>query len=219
MKQIFISAFVLNFLLFSGYLFLEPGIVSAVEDQVVITQTVTGEISITSPSDVTMSPSLASITGGTSNGYASWTITCTDNSGFIATLTASGTPANDYVLIGGSQGDWIDNYTEASYGVADYDWSVSSAAEFGYTATTTTAADLSAVFKTAASAAPCGTGSTMEEAQCWIAASTTARTLMTRNSEAPAGTVLGVQFRAQINGHTVIEDFYYATTTITATTQ
>lgn len=224
MKKILVSAFALYLVACGSFMLFESDDLYAfnttVQDQITITQVVGGDISITSPANVTMSPELGGIAGGTSDGFGVWTIICSDNDGFTAGLTATstGTDASGYVMKGNYEGDWIENYTEGTYGVPDYAWSVSNAAEFGYTATTTTAADLAQAFKSNGSS-PCNTGSTMANDTCWIAASSTSRNLITRTSETLSGVSLSVHFRVQINGHVVTDDTYVATTTITATVQ
>ncbi len=178
-------------------------------------------ISISAPSDCILSPSLGGIAGGTSNCFAVWTITSDNPAGFTASLTASttGTDGSGYVMKGNSQGDWIGNYTEDTYNIPDYDWGGGSgflsAAEFGYTATTTTATDLAAAFKNSAGAC---NGAVMTNDQCWISASSTSRQLINRTSSAIDGISLSVHFRVQINNHAVLQDTYVATTTVTALT-
>ncbi len=178
-------------------------------------------ISISSPSDCVLSPSLGGIGGGISNCFAVWTITTDSPAGFTASLTATstGTDGSGYVMKGNSINDYIANYTESAYNVPDYDWGggsgFSSAAEFGYTATTTTAVDLAAAFKNSAGAC---NGAAMTNDQCWISASSTSRQLINRTSPAIGGTSLSVHFRVQINNHAVLQDTYVATTTVTALT-
>lgn len=217
MKNIFISTLILNILMFSGYIFLEPQEVSALEDQITVTQSVTAEITITSPANVTMSPSIVGITGNPdspSAGYAQWTIVTSNSTGFTATFKASSTD-----MVGDSQGDQIDKYTEATAGVPDYTWTVpSGSAEFGYNATTTTAADLDVSFKSAAGSSPCNVGTVMTNDQCWLSASTSPETLINRTSETTSGgVILGIKFQVEIDNHFVPEDTYTATTTVTAT--
>ncbi len=221
MKKILISAFSLYLVFCGSFVLFESDDLFAAEDadQITVTQSVTADISISAPSDVTMSPSLGGVAGGDSHGYAQWTITTGSVGGFTATLTASGTPAQDYVMLGNTQGDWIDNYTSATYNVPDYTWAVTNAAEFGYTATTSTAANVAQAFKSAGAADPCNVAGTAHEDQCWVAASTTARQVMNRSTSAGSGTQLGIHFRVTINNHSVTTDTYVATTTITATTQ
>lgn len=217
MKNIFISTLILILFMFSGYTFLEPQEIFALEDQITVTQSVTAEITITSPANVTMSPSIVGITGNPdspSAGYAQWTIATSNNTGFTATFKASSTD-----MVGDTQGDSIQAYTEAVNGVPDYTWSVATnAAEFGYNATTTTAADLDVSFKSAAGSSPCNAGSVMTNDQCWLSASTSPETLINRTSETTSGgVILGIKFQVEIDNHFVSEDTYTATTTVTAT--
>ncbi len=217
MKNIFISTLILSLLMFSGYIFLEPQEVLAVEDQITVTQSVTSEITITSPGNVTMSPAIVSITGNPdspSAGYAQWTIRTSNNTGFTATFKASST-----VMLGDAQDDQIDAYTEAVAGVPDYTWTVpSGSAEFGYNATTTTAADLDVSFKSAAGSTPCNIGAVMTNDQCWLSASTSPETLINRATETTLdGVILGIKFQVELDNHFVTEDTYTATTTVTAT--
>ncbi len=176
-------------------------------------------ISITSPSDCVLSPILGGIGGGISNCFAVWTVTTDSPSGFSATLSATttGTDGSGYVMKGNNINDYIANYTEGAYNVPDYTWAVTNAAEFGYTATTTTAADLAQAFLNGGGS-PCNTGSTMTNDQCWISASSTSRQLINRTSPAISGTSLSVHFRVQINNRTpiVTQGTYVATTTVTA---
>ncbi len=174
-------------------------------------------ISISSPSDCVLSPSLGGIGGGISNCFAVWTITTDSPAGFTASLTATstGTDGSGYVMKGNSINDYIANYTESAYNVPDYDWLVTNAAEFGYTATTTTAADLVSAFKNTTGVC---NGAAMTNDQCWIAASSTSRQIINRTSSAISGTNLSVHFRVQINSRApaVNQGTYVATTTITA---
>ncbi len=178
-------------------------------------------ISISSPSDCVLSPNLGGVGGGISNCFAVWTITTDSPSGFTASLTATttGTDGSGYVMKGNSINDYIANYTEGAYNVPDYEWSVTNAAEFGYTATTTDSGDLAQAFLNNGGN-PCNTGSTMTNDTCWIAASSTSRQLINRASPALSGANLSVHFRVQINNRApaVTQGTYVATTTVTALT-
>ncbi len=171
-------------------------------------------ISVSLPDNVTLTPAIGGVTGGTGNGFVSWTIITDNNAGFTATLKASST-----MMVENSQGDNIQAYTEAVNGVPDYDWTVAAnAAEFGYHATTTNSTDLDQSFKSAGSS-PCNTGSTMANNQCWLSASTSPETLINRATETTLdGVILGIKFQVEIDNHVVIEDTYTATTTVTMLT-
>jgi hypothetical protein len=111
-----------------GFGYFEPQLVGAdvVTDSVTVTQSVTTGISITSPADITMSALTTS--ANTAVGSAAWTVT-TNAPGYTLTLYASTAPA---LSRSGGGGNIVD-YTPA---VADTPetWSVSGAAEFGFSA-------------------------------------------------------------------------------------
>ncbi len=98
-------------------------------DPVTVTATVDPTITISSPSNVTMSPN---ITGtGANTGSAEWTVTTNNSAGYKLEVEASASPA----LVSG--GDNIADYTEAVAGTPET-WSIAtSASEFGFTASGT----------------------------------------------------------------------------------
>ena len=89
----------------------EPAIGNAIEDQFTVTQSVTAEISFLTPStDITMSPALAGLTGGTSNGSTYVRVLTNNALGYTMTLTASSSNG----MIGNSQGGTIPAYVPTS---------------------------------------------------------------------------------------------------------
>ena len=104
-----------------------PKISSAVTDDVVVNQTVTSGISITSPSDITMTA--LSTSQNTAVGSATWTVTTNNYLGYSLTVFASTAPA---LARSGGGGNIVD-YTPAVAETPET-WSVSSAAEFGFSA-------------------------------------------------------------------------------------
>jgi len=98
-----------------------------VEDQVVINQTVTAGISITSPSDITMTA--LSMNQDTATGAATWNVKTNNQTGYTLSVNASSTPA----LRDNDTSENFADYTEASAGVPET-WTVSSAYEFGFSA-------------------------------------------------------------------------------------
>jgi len=188
---------------------------ASVQDQVVINLTVTSEITITSPSDVTMSPSIPGLTGGAATGTATWTVITNDSSGYSVTHIASST-----TLDGDTQGDAFAAYTEGTAGVPDFTWSVAAGAkEFGYTVNSyTDSSSIAALFKDNGSA--CNTGSSVTYNRCYIHASTTAETIYNRSTETTSsGTSFTIDYKAESGSSAFItEDTYTATTTVTATT-
>lgn len=196
---------------------LEPTIGSAIEDQFTVTQIVTSEISFLTPAtDITMSPQLAGITGGTSNGSTQVVVHTNNSTGYTMTLTASSSSG----MIGNSEGGNIPAYTPASAGVPDRLFSVATnKAEFGYTVEASTTADLDQSFLDDGS--NCNTGSADVADQCWLNSSTVAETIVNRTSETLAsGATTTIKFRVTINSNpvpSIPEDTYVSTTTLTAT--
>lgn len=104
--------------------FIEPAVLRAqsADDSIVVTQSVTSGISITSPSDINLTA--LSTTKNSAVGSATWTVTTNNQAGYTLNVEASSAPA------------LVDSGTSESF--ADYSsatpetWSVSSAYEFGF---------------------------------------------------------------------------------------
>lgn len=207
--------------LFSVYVVSEPVIThSQATDQFTISQSVTAEISFVTPtSDVTMSPSIPGITGGTANGSAQVRVYTNNNTGFNMTIQASSSPAMQGNVFGGSIRDFA---TTTSGWMAEpaYDFTVpANSAGFGYNIQATSSTDLDQSFLNNGSI--CNAGSSQTSGQCWIGASTTAFTIINRSTQtAASGATSTIYFRTTINSTpspAIPEDTYVATTTLTAT--
>ncbi len=204
--------------LYMSYLAFEPTLgIAQIEDQFIVTQVVTSEISfLTTANDVTMSPSLAGITGGTSNGQTQVVVSTNDPSGYNMTLKASSSAA----MQGNTQGGEIPDYTPSTPTVPDFAFSVAAnTAEMGYTVEASTTADLDQSFKDNGSACDVGAADAVDA--CWLNASTTNETIVNRATETSvSGSTTTVKFRITINSSPsplIPADTYVATTTLTAT--
>jgi len=166
-------------------------------------------ISLTAASDVTMSPALGGITGGTSNGQTSTTVTTNNSTGYALYIVASSTPA----MQGDSQGSSIANYTPAGAN-PDFTFLVgATAGEFGFTPEGT---DIVQAFLDDG-ASTCNTGSTNTADACWNSITTTNQLVASRGTSAPGGIATTLKFRITLgSSHFLVEDTYTATTTITA---
>lgn len=222
MKKYFIRDIGVTVLMFCvvcmGFFISEPALGLAIEDQFTVTQTVTSEISFSTPTtDVVMTPSLGGITGGTSNGTTTVVVLTNNNTGYTMTIKASSSPA----MQGDTQGSSIPDYTQASTYVPDYTYSVPSGYEFGYSVSASTTSDLAQKFKDNGSNT-CNTGSTDTSgaASCWYGLSTTATSTVLRTTATSAsGSTSSIYFKLTINsGSFVVQDTYVATSTLTATT-
>lgn len=172
-------------------------------------QMVSTLLSMTAAADVTMSPTLGGIIGGTSNGSTATTVTTDNPAGYELYIKASSSPA----MQGNSQGDTIANYT--SGGAPDFDFSVAASdAEFGFTpeGSDTAAEYLDNGTNT------CNTGATQTTDKCWAPVTTTNELIARRTSaNNPSGTATTIKFRLTIGASAFkIEDTYTATTTLTA---
>ncbi len=166
-------------------------------------------LTVVPPSPVTLSPSIGGLTGGTSNGSTTFTVTTDDNAGYSVTIQASTSPALAF----------------GAYSFADYapssanpDYTFVNAATSSSFAFSPKGSDTPARFLDNGSSA-CGTGSGNTTGACWDGLSTSAKTVASRASaNHPSGTVTTLHFRAASgSSHVQIAGNYVATTTITIT--
>ena len=163
-------------------------------------------LSVTAAADVTMSPAIGGITGGTANGSTSFTVTTDNPAGYTVTIKASSSPALSSAL------DSFADYS-APASNPDYSFSVSSSASaFAFSPEGT---DIAASFKD--NGATCNTGSGNTADACWAGLSTSPQTIVNRTSaNHTSGTLTTLKFRAQSgSAHVQVAGTYVATTTIT----
>ncbi len=145
-------------------------------------------ISISSPSDVSMSPAISS-GGGVGDGSTSWTVTTDDPLGYTLALSASTDPALT------SSDDGFSNYITASVGTPDFIWSVAADhSEFGFTPE---GSDITSTYKDDGS--NCATGSLDTGSRCWDSITTTQKIIASASSaNNPTGTGTTVRLRAEV---------------------
>jgi hypothetical protein len=202
-----------------GFLVVEPAVSSSasVVSQFTETLGVTSEIAFAqSGSNITMTPNLPGLTGGTANGATQVRVVTNNNTGYNMTIVAS----SSLGMIGNTYGGTIPAYASAVNGVPDFTFTTpANRARFGYTVEASTTADLTQMFKDNGSA--CNAGSADAANSCWIAATTTAVQIINRSSyTADNGATTTIKFRVVINSNPsplIPEDTYVATTTLTAT--
>ncbi len=164
-------------------------------------------ISMTTPSPVTMAPSIQGITGGTANGSTTVTVTTDSAAGYTLTISASQSPA----LTKG--GDSIADYVPG--GVPDFSFTTgASDSHFGYSPS---GVDTASRFKDNGTDT-CNTGSNETALACWDGLDTVAETIANRTSaNTPSGSTTTVHFRVGVGGGVVqTAGVYTATTTLTA---
>ncbi|KKS77946.1 MAG: hypothetical protein UV64_C0005G0022 [Parcubacteria group bacterium GW2011_GWC1_43_11b] len=145
-------------------------------------------LTVSSPSDVTLSPAIDASGGGTSDGTAVWTITTNSPAGYSLTLSADASPA-----LRSAGGSFTDLPVTVA-GTPDFSWSVpTNQAYFGYTAE---GSDVATSFLD--NGTTCGTGALETTDRCWLNFSTSAKTISLRNSNNnPSGTATTIKLRAQ----------------------
>lgn len=179
--------------------------------QVTARQQVTAEISLTVASNaLNMSPSIPSLSGGTGNATDLVTVITNNSTGYTVTMQAStGTVA---AMNGETQGGYFTDYGSASPQTwADTTAGQASQFGFGITNGTLSSANGASGYDTCAGV----------EA-CWAKVPTTTPiTIVSVSSETAAeGDTFTLKFRAHIPANPnplVPEDYYTATTTLTAT--
>lgn len=194
-------------------------------DTFTVRQEITSEISfIATAADVTMSPSIPGITGGTAAGTTSVRVSTNDTAGYNMTIDFSNTVA----MQGETQSGQILNYTPGTTSCAsgcqpDYTFSVgANTGEFAYSVTASTSADVDPTFADNG-VNVCGFGGSQNnEGVCWLNPSTTAETIINRSSDTTSsGATTSLHFRVELTSNpspAIPEDFYTATATLTATT-
>lgn len=162
-------------------------------------------LSMTAAADVVMDASLPGITGGTSNGSTTVTVTTDSPAGYTLSLEAASSPAMQ------SGANSIPDHATAPAGLGFQ--LGASEARFGYSPT---GSDLSQRFLNNGSF--CNLGSTNTSLACWSGLTTSAVIIsQSINDNHPAGADTTVNFRVDIaNGAAVMSGLYIATTTLTA---
>ncbi len=201
------------------FLIVEPAIGNAVTSQMTETLSVTSEISFLTPaSDVTLSPAIAGITGGTANGQTQVRVLTNNATGYNMTIFASSSVG----MLGNTQGGNIPVYVSATAGLPDFTFTTpANSARFGYTIEASTTADLATAFKDNGSVCG-GIGSADAVNQCWLGATTTPVQIINRTSSTPdSGATSTIKFRVVVSSNpspAIPSDTYVATTTLTAVT-
>jgi hypothetical protein len=168
-------------------------------------------VAISAPADVTMSPAINGLTGGTSNGQAAWTITTDAPGGYTLAVKASTNPALK------SSNDSFADYTPVSGAVPDFAFSIATTdSEFGFTPE---GSDIVQKYKDNFILLSCNTGSSDTANSCWYNFSTTDETIsQSTAANNPTGTMTTVKMRSQSGtSHIQTSGTYTATITATAT--
>jgi len=127
MKKLFSQALIIGLVISGIYIYFEPEVIGAAtaSDDIDVTLSVEGEITLTKPSNVAMSPAIT-MTQNTSIGTGNaWNVKTNNNAGYKLTLHA------DNANCLRTDGVFFTDYSEATANTPET-WSVSSAYEFGF---------------------------------------------------------------------------------------
>jgi hypothetical protein len=163
-------------------------------------------LSVTPATNVIMSPEIGGLTGGTSNGETSFSVTTDNPAGYTATISAEGSPALNSPL------DSFSDYVPVG-AVPDFSFSNNpSSSSFAFSPE---GDDIDIRYKN--SGITCGVGSNDDANACWDGLSTSEKTILNRPSaNQPIGTITTLKFRAESgNSHVQLDGVYVATTTVT----
>lgn len=164
-------------LFFGTFAYFEPVIAGAASfsDEVNISQSVSSEITISSPLDMVMSPSISGLTGGIGKGTVVWNVITNNISGFSFSLKSDTSPA----LQSGTYS--FADYTKNG-AVPDFAWSVNATdSEFGFTVETVVPTDLVSDFRD--NGTICGSGVMDTTDSCWEGFSTVDKVVVNRSSQ------------------------------------
>lgn len=163
-------------------------------------------IAITGSTNVSLSPSIPGVTGGTANGSTTVTVTTDSPSGYSLSIAASLSPAMQ------KGGDSIADYVPG--GNPDFTFNTGPAdAHFGYTPE-----GVDIVQRFMDNGSSCNLGSQESSLACWDGLSTTEEVISSRvTANHPLGSTTTVRFRVGVGGSVVqAPGLYTATTTLTA---
>lgn len=163
-------------------------------------------IALSGVTNVSLSPSIPGVTGGTSNGSTTVTVITDSPSGYLLTIAAENSPAMN------KGGDSIADYVPA--GVPDFDFTTDATdAHFGYTPEGEDVVD-----RFLDDGDSCDDGSANAPLKCWDGLSLTEESIASSMlPNHPDGATTTVHFRVGV-GSSVVQapGTYIATTTITA---
>lgn len=209
-----VTATSISLVLIITFIFMEPVISRAnVSDIFVVTQVITPEISFIAPAaDITLTPSIPGLTGGTGNGSTNVSVTTNNTTGYNMTILFSSPVAMSRVGGGGNINNYLSTIT------ADRTFVPQGHAQFAYSVhSVSDGADIHSTFLD--NGTICGSG-TSGVSECWLSPNTVAQTIVNRTSYTPpAGATTTIQFRVHVPASptfVVPSGNYTATATLTA---
>lgn len=203
----------------TSFFMLEPSVGQAQETDVfTVSQSITAEIAfLTDEDEIVMSPSIAGLTGGPSDGSTQVVVNTNNSAGYNMTIAFSSTTA----MSRDGGGGYIGNYAPVVDGTPDYAFDDDTFSQFAYTVVASSSTELDPSFQDNGSNA-CGGGATGNTAStCWMDPDDTAEIIINTSSPTPlSGSTSTIAFHVDVPSNpspAVPTGTYTATATLTAT--
>lgn len=206
--------------LFAALLFtlFEPALsLGQVNSTFTITQQIDGEISFTVPAtNVTMVSPIQGITGGNATGTTQTVVRTNGTNGYNMTIAFSTSSSAMRGIVSSSTA--IRDYGTSTAAEPTFLFNASTSAQFAYSVTATTSTDIEQSFLN--NGANCNAGSSSTADRCWKGPATTTFMVVNRTSAAAGGATTTFKFVVNVPSNpspSLVQDFYQATATLTAT--
>lgn len=170
-------------------------------------------LTVSSPANLTMTPSIPGITGGVASGTASFNVISDNTAGFSMGIFASTTHS---LVASGDAGYYFSNYPATS--TPSYNWSVPAGqAQFGFTVEPQTSADIVQAFLDNGSSVCNYASGTYHTDKCWAGFDSTNTTLVINRSNRTdnTGESETIKFKADSEAALLKSGTYNATITAT----
>ena len=191
---------------------------SQVNSTFTITQQINAEISFTVPAaNVTMVSPIQGITGGNATGTTQTVVRTNAALGYNMTIAFSTSSSAMRGLVSSSTA--IRDYGTSTAAFPTFTFNSSTSAQFAYSITASTSADVATAFLNNGTTCNSGGGSSTVD-RCWKGPATTTYQVINRNIPAGGGATTTIKFVVNVPSNpnpALVQDFYQATATLTAT--
>lgn len=197
---------------------LEPSLsLGQVNSTFTVTQQITDEISFTVPAtNVTMVSPIQGITGGNATGTTQTVVRSNAINGYNMTIAFSTSTSAMRGLVSSSTS--IRDYGTSTAAFPTFLFNSSTSAQFGYNVSASTTSDITLPFLNNGTNCNAGAASTAD--RCWKGPATTTYQIINRTVSAGGGATTTIKFVVNVPSNptpALVQDFYQATATLTAT--